>query len=331
MITVCIPAYRAGPFIGETVASVLAQRFEDFRVEIAIDPPDGRLDDTEAALEPFRGDPRVRVSTNPRRLGWSGNFNALLHRVETPFYVPLPHDDLWDPDYLATLFPLVSDHPEASVAYGDMTTFGPGNATGFKSVTLPQREDRMTHLIRFMMQGAHAMPWRGVTRSSALAVTHGFPTDRWSGFAVEAEYALGLLEAGPVIHVPQALYRKRVFPLQERVSASKARTMDWAVADRMEAWQRHYNALEARMQRMMLTFNASADEVFLAQVAFVTAMLQRRHAMVTPGLSEAEAAFLEGALPRVTSSDHPLARNVAQQIGNFTRSSEGHLAPPAGL
>ena len=37
MITVCIPAYRASAFIGDTLASVLAQSFQDFRVEIAID------------------------------------------------------------------------------------------------------------------------------------------------------------------------------------------------------------------------------------------------------------------------------------------------------
>ena len=321
MITVCIPAYQAGPFIGETLASVLAQSFDDFRVEIAIDPPDRGPDDTEAALEPFRDDPRVRVLTNPRRLGWAGNFNALLERVETPFYAPLPHDDLWDPDYLATLVPLVSEHPEASVAYGDMTTFGAENATGVRSVILPQREDRMSHLIRFMVQGARAMPWRGVTRRSAIAVTQGFPTDRWSGFAVEAEYALGLLEAGPVMYLPRALYRKRFFPLQERVTASNARTMDWAVGDRMQAWERHRDALGTRMQRMMRAFNASEDEGFLAETAFRAAMVQRRQAMVTPGLSAAETAFFEAAQHHLASVDHPLARSVAQQIGRFAHSS----------
>ena len=315
MITVCIPAYMAGPFIGETVASVLAQSFEDFRVEIAIDPPDNGIDDTDAALEPFRDDARVNISTNSRRFGWAGNFNALLQRVETPFYVPLPHDDTWDPDYLATLYPLVSGHSEASVAYGDMTMFGINDVTGYRSVALPQGEDRMTHLIRFMVQGAHAMPWRGVTRRSALSVTQGFPKDLWSGFAVEVEYALGLLEAGPVIHVPRALYRKRVFALQERVSASSARILEWTVEDRMKAWQTHYNALEARMRRMMLTFNALSEEAVLVEAAFRAAMLQRRHSMVASGLTDSEVAFVASMQSRVISIDHPLAPFVASQLG----------------
>jgi len=314
VITVCIPAYLAGSFIGETVASVLAQTFHDFRVDIAIDPSDDGLDATEAALEPFRHDPRLRVSTNDRRLGWSGNFNALLERVETPFYVPLPHDDIWNPDYLSTFISAISDHPEASVAYGDMTIFGSNDLSGFRSVILPQGEDRMTHLIRFMVQGAQAMPWRGVTRRSTMAVTRGFPTDRWSGFAVEVEYALGLLEAGPVIHIPKALYRKRVFPVTERVSASKARARDWPVKERMLAWERHCNALQERMQRMIRAFKASRDEVFIAEAAFRAAMIQRRNSMVTPGLSTSEVAMLASLQPRVASIDHPLALSVALQL-----------------
>jgi glycosyltransferase involved in cell wall biosynthesis len=307
----------AGAFVRETVASVLAQSFDDFRIEIAIDPSDSGIDNTEAMLEPFRDEARVSISTNPRRLGWAGNFNALLERVRTPFYVPLPHDDIWDPDYLATLYPLVSDDSRASVAYGDMMVFGTGNVAEFRSVVLPQGEDRMTHLIRFMAQGAHAMPWRGVTRHGSLAVTQGFPTDHWSGFAVEAEYALGLLEAGPVIHVPKVLYHKRVFPVQERVSASMSRILEWTIEDRMMAWERHYIALQSRMRRMMRTLDASGDEAFLAEAAFHAAMLQRRHSMVTPGLSEAEAAFFSSILSHVASIEHPLALTVASQLRCF--------------
>ncbi|MBW4973117.1 glycosyltransferase [Roseovarius mucosus] len=322
MITVCIPAYQAGAFIGETVSSVLAQSFDDFRIEIAIDPSEGDKDSTEAALEPFRDDPRVNISTNPRRLGWAGNFNALLQRVETPFYAPLPHDDIWASDYLATFFPLVSEHPKASVAYGDMTMFDANGITGFRSVALPQGEDRMTHLIRFMVQGAHAMPWRGVTRQSAIAVTQGFPTDLWGGFAVEAEYALGLLEAGPVIHVPKALYRKRVFQPQERMSASKARTIDWAVEDRLNAWKRHCHALEVRMRRMMSTFKTTSHEVFLAELAFRAAMLMRRHSFVTPGLDKAELASLASLRSYLPSIDHPLTPCVAEQLRWFDRAAQ---------
>lgn len=320
MISVCIPAYKASAFLGDTLASVLAQSFQDFHVEIAIDPPEDGQDDTEASLEPFRDDPRVQILVNPRRLGWAANFNALLERVKTPFFVPLPHDDLWEPDYLETFYPLMRNNPAAAVAYGDMTMVSPDHPRGFRCVTLPQGEDRMTHLIRFMMQGAHAMPWRGVTRRSALAVTKGFPTDPWSGFAVEVEYALGLLEAGPVIHVPRTLYRKRIFRPNDRMTASRARIRDWSVENRMKAWTRHAHELRARMNRMMCGYGASPEARLLAQAAFRAAMVLRRQSMVTPGLDEAEAATFAALHARVIALDHPLALPVAQQLEPLTRA-----------
>lgn len=331
MITVCIPAYRASAFIGDTLASVLAQSFQDFRVEIAIDPTaddpaaddpgSDDIDDTEAALELFRDDSRVQIVVNPKRLGWAANFNALLERVDTPFFVPLPHDDLWHPDYLATFYPLMCDNPAAAVAYGDMTIFGAENSSGFRAVTLPQGEDRMTHLIRFMLQGAHAMPWRGLTRRSATAVTGGFPTDQWSGFAVEVEYALGLLEAGPVIHVPRTLYRKRVFTAKERISASSARIRDWSVKERMKAWKRHANALRVRMDRMISVYDASAEASLLADASFKAAMVLRRQNMVVPGLDQAEVVAFAALHSKVLRIDHPLAWSVAQQLEPLTRQA----------
>lgn len=309
----------AGPFIRETVASVLSQSFKDFRVDIAIDPPEFGEDDTQTALERFRDDPRVHIVNNPKRLGWAKNFNAMFERVQTPFYVPLPHDDLWEPNYLATFLPMLLDHPEASVAYGDMTMFGANNFTGFRSVILPQGEDRVTHLIRFLLQGANAMPWRGVTRSSAIAVTKGFPTDEWGGFAVEVEYALGLLEAGPVIHVPKPLYQKRIFPAEQRVSASRARISGWTIEDRMKAWERHSEALYLRMLRMMSVFNASEDAILLAEASLKAAMLQRRQSMVELGLSQAEGSIFSSLLSRVLCIDHPLTSCVARQLAPFAR------------
>jgi glycosyltransferase involved in cell wall biosynthesis len=311
MITICIPAYRAGTFIGETVASVLAQEFDAFELHIAIDPADAPGDDTQTALEPFRDDPRVTVVSNPRRLGWAGNLNALFERVNTDYFVPLPHDDLWTPAYLATLAPLVMQAPEVSVAYADLTFFGAIRSSRPRAVTLPQGEGRLMHLLRFMIQGAHAMPWRGVTRRSALAVTQGFPRDGYGGFAVECEYALGLLEAGAVIHVPQPLYKKRIFAETQRVTASRARLRGLPPDGRADAWSRHKGAMQTRMRRMLVQYRASAEETQLVEAAFQAAMVQRRVAMVAPDMEPAE---LDAAAARAGAIAHPLAPQVATRI-----------------
>lgn len=314
MITVCIPAYRSEDFIAETVQSVLKQTLAEFRLIVTVDPAEECQDETVKVLDRFLDDPRVEVRVNPRRLGWAENVNAMIVSVETEFYVILPHDDLWLPQYLERLFGLLSTHDDASVAYADLEFFGAVSRCRKRSIALPLGEDRGLHLLRFYIQGAHAMPWRGVTRTSSLAVTGGFPSDRYRGFAVECEYALGLLEAGPVLHLPEILYRKRVFPKhltdKGRLSASRERILKVPLEERRLAWERHRQEMHLRNERLLRRLGAPDELAILCHHALTAAMLLRRRSMVAPGLEPGEAAALREAMAECQNSSHPLAPQV---------------------
>jgi hypothetical protein len=310
-ITVCIAAYKAGAFIGETVASALAQTHADLICEIAIDPPaDGSPDQTEAALEPFHKDPRVKIRVNPVRLGWAGNFAALADRVRTDFFAFLPHDDLWHPTYLDRLVTPLLARPQASVCYCDLEQFGAGS--GGKAVVLPDGESRAKHVLRFCLQGAQGMLWRGVTRRSALAVTGGFPTDGYQGFAVECEYALALLAAGQVIHIAEPLYSKRVFKA-DVMSASRERVAGVPEDVRLAAWQNHDRQMTNWLAAAMAASAMPADMAVLCRAALDAAMLRRRQSMVTPVMDEAALERLETAMRAVDGSSAE-EREITSQL-----------------
>jgi glycosyl transferase family 2 len=201
-VTVCIPAHRSAPFIAHTLVSVRAQTFDDFAVEIAIEPADG--DDTEAACAPFLADGRFRIVRNAETLGWPGNIAAMLGRVTTDRYVILPHDDAWHPDFLASLVAALERRPDASVAFGDSYLFEA--QAGIRTFSLPDGA-LAERLLGFFLAGADGFPWRGLTRSAAL--DRPFPTNEYDGFAVECEWSLHLLRRGMALRVPEALYLKR--------------------------------------------------------------------------------------------------------------------------
>ncbi|MEO1138678.1 MAG: glycosyltransferase [Pseudomonadota bacterium] len=312
-VTVCIPAYKAGSFIAETVRSVLGQSYSALTLHIAIDPPDdGSPDLTWSALSPFRGDRRVVIRKNPKRLGWAGNINAMMGRIETEYFVLLPHDDLWTKDYLAKLVPMLMARPDASVAYADMTTFGTPKSFD-RSVVLPFGESRAMHLVRFFVEGARAMPWRGVTRTSCLSVTDGFPRDPYRGFAVECEYALDLLRAGEALHLPESIYRKRRFR-HERVPASRERLTLATAPELDQAWQRHQRHMRDKMERMIAALDIHKDMAELCRHAATAAMLLRRQKMVRPGLSDTERAGVDAAMSACLNNSHPLAPDVHRQL-----------------
>jgi len=99
-ITVCVPVYNGAAFVAETLESIAAQSFTDFHVLISVDKGD---DDSEQQCRRFLADDRFTLITQPARLGWVGNTNALIARVDSPFFCIIPHDDVIAPDYFGAL------------------------------------------------------------------------------------------------------------------------------------------------------------------------------------------------------------------------------------
>ncbi len=97
-ISVIIPAYNVENFIGETVASVVAQTWPVNEI-LVID--DGSTDNTVAWLRDMPGkDARLRVLTSDR-LGPSGARNVGLKAASRPLIAFLDGDDVWPRDKIA--------------------------------------------------------------------------------------------------------------------------------------------------------------------------------------------------------------------------------------
>ncbi len=112
LISVVIPAYNAAPTLGATLASVLAQTWQDFEI-LVID--NGSDDDTGAIAHRF-GDPRLQV-LRQGALGVARARNAGLERARGDYIAFLDSDDLWTPDKLADQLAALAAAPEAALAY----------------------------------------------------------------------------------------------------------------------------------------------------------------------------------------------------------------------
>ena len=97
-ITVLIPSFRHEIFIEETLRSVLAQRYGNFKV-LVVD--DCSPDDTVARARSIE-DSRIDVRVNPENLGLGGSVLAALEHIDTPYVALLNSDDLFHPDRLST-------------------------------------------------------------------------------------------------------------------------------------------------------------------------------------------------------------------------------------
>ncbi len=118
---ICVPVYNAAGFIGDTIESILAQDFADFRLLISVDKS---TDNSAAVCRTFTSDERVELVEQSDRLGYVGNSNYLMRAVQAPYMKFVPHDDLMPRDLLGTLCTFMQATPECAIAMPLLKGFG---------------------------------------------------------------------------------------------------------------------------------------------------------------------------------------------------------------
>jgi Glycosyl transferase family 2 len=96
-LTVGIPTFNRAGWLRESIESVLAQTFADFRLIVSDNASD---DDTPGVVRSFDDD-RIHYVRSQRNVGPIGNLNGLIALAETDFLVLLPDDDVLYPGHLA--------------------------------------------------------------------------------------------------------------------------------------------------------------------------------------------------------------------------------------
>jgi glycosyltransferase involved in cell wall biosynthesis len=111
-VSVCVPAYRAAPFIGATIESVLVQTCDSWEL-IVVD--DASPDDTFAVASRYASDPRVRLDRNEHNFGPVGNWNRVIALATGQYVKVLCDDDVLYPTCLARQVTALDAHPSAGL------------------------------------------------------------------------------------------------------------------------------------------------------------------------------------------------------------------------
>lgn len=109
-ITVLMPAYNAGNYIHEAIASVLAQSFTDFELLIV---NDGSTDQTIDVINSF-DDERI-VIVNQENLGVAAALNKGLEHARAGYIARFDADDVCYPERLQIQYDFMQRHPEYQV------------------------------------------------------------------------------------------------------------------------------------------------------------------------------------------------------------------------
>jgi glycosyltransferase involved in cell wall biosynthesis len=106
-VSILLPTYNRASYLPETIASALAQTFQDFELVIV---DDGSTDNTAELVQAI-DDPRIKY-IRQENCGVSGALNTALRAARGEFVAMLGSDDVWLPQQLRVLVPILDSGPK---------------------------------------------------------------------------------------------------------------------------------------------------------------------------------------------------------------------------
>jgi glycosyltransferase involved in cell wall biosynthesis len=212
---VVIPAFNAGGFLVEAVASVLAQTRPTVQI-IVVD--DGSTDGSVDAVAHL---PVTILATGGGALA-AGARNTGLKACSGEFVAFLDADDIWDIDHLATLLDLAARFPAADLFYSRIRRIGeyPGDA----DVWGPDRTPWNPTIA--LIQGNRIQPSATMVRRTALARLGEFRAE-FPGVE-DLDLWLRVARQAPFVGTHQVTVSYRVHPAQTIANKPRMRQSLWA-------------------------------------------------------------------------------------------------------
>jgi glycosyltransferase involved in cell wall biosynthesis len=121
-VSIVIPAYNSGSRLGDTLAGIRNQSFQDFEI-IVVD--DGSTDNTEKVVHSTDSTIRFYRQAN-QGPAVARNRGVSLARAE--FIAFCDHDDIWNDRHLEILLAVFSDNPSSAMAFDNAIHCGPEGA-----------------------------------------------------------------------------------------------------------------------------------------------------------------------------------------------------------
>ena len=97
-VSVGVPVYNGGMFISNRLESILSQTLRDIEVIIS---DNASTDSTQVICEEYsKKNKRIRYIRQKKNMGMHWNFNFVLKKAKSDYFVWAAADDLWQPTFL---------------------------------------------------------------------------------------------------------------------------------------------------------------------------------------------------------------------------------------
>ncbi|MBF2066720.1 MAG: glycosyltransferase family 2 protein [Calothrix sp. C42_A2020_038] len=132
LVSVITPTYNRPEYLKQALTSAVNQTYQNIEIIVS---DNCSPESPQAIVESFN-DPRIRFYRNSSNLGMLVNTITAFKYARGKYVASLLDDDMWEPDYLAKLVPLLEQNPDVALAFCDHYMM---NASGEIDTTLTEK------------------------------------------------------------------------------------------------------------------------------------------------------------------------------------------------
>ena len=225
--TVAIPMHASGPFI-DVISANIAALPDD--VEIILSDHT-RVDDAIERLQELHGDDdRVRFVRESDGIGIIDHYNRLLREANGDYFMWMPHDDTFPPEYIPLLRAALDSHPDANLAFGSLRPIDldgeviPDKVQVCGAVPIELgRLPRVEEASYLWQHWSIWIPYRGLMRRREV-LRHRLFLRR--GHWHDRPWVFAMTVLAPIVDVPECGCEKRFHPDSHHVQLRERRAID---------------------------------------------------------------------------------------------------------
>ncbi|MBO3461308.1 glycosyltransferase [Aetokthonos hydrillicola Thurmond2011] len=115
LVSVLTPTYNRPEYLKEALSSAIGQTYQNIEIVVS---DNCSPQDIQGLIESFN-DKRIRFSRNESNLGMIGNTLKVFKMAKGKYVACLLDDDMWEPEFLSKLVPILEANSNLAVAFSD--------------------------------------------------------------------------------------------------------------------------------------------------------------------------------------------------------------------
>lgn len=113
LVSVCVPTYNDGPFVLQSLGSIINQTYSNIEILIGDDASADHTSEIVRSLE----DSRIKYHRNETNLGQFENVNRLIQRAKGEYIAIYHSDDIYEPRIVENEVSFLKSHPEVGAVF----------------------------------------------------------------------------------------------------------------------------------------------------------------------------------------------------------------------